>query len=1051
MPFPIRASVAALLLSPIFAQNERPPEAFQVALGLQQRGLHDEATQYFQQFVQSEPKHPMVPEAKYRLAISRLELGQKDPAKKALQEALAAGGDGFRLRAECRYRLGGLLEAAGDHRGACEQFGALGKEVPADHYLLAPARYAEGEAWRELGDDEKAAAAFAAAVAAATGEQATFQFPALYQLGFAQLRRNEAAAAETFARAAAVAGDAAGKGECLYLCGDQLLRHGDHERAVRAFEQAKKHASEFADDAVLGLGFAALARGDQVACRAAFTELLEAFPQSALVPKAKLEIGRSLYGEGKHADAERMLQPLLEGDVEAPIRQQARELVGLCALATGAGEAAVATLQKARADAPAADQPRLAFALGEALANLGRWAEALEAYEAVPPDAPSDLRGEALYGACFALHSLGRHDESIVRAEAVRAIAPPHRLRDQATFAIAENQFACKRYEKAQREYAALAGNTAYEERAAWKVCWCRYLLGDKAAAASLFAAIADRKESSFAGEALAMHALSLLESGKADEALAAADRYRLKHENGAFLDRTERIAARVLRQKGDLAAAQKRLERAAAAASAAGAEVEARNDRLEQAELAYQQGDFRSADALFEGLAAQQDAAGARATAGRAWCAFELGDDAACATWLGKAKAHPAAEGELAGVLELESALAHRQKEWPAAIAAAKAFLQRFPQHGKATAIRYALGVAEARGGDAKAATKTLAALQKDAGYERMDRVHYELAWACRRGGDEAGALAAFALVAKESQDVELTGEARLHLGVAALEKKDLAAARTQLAAVAGSHRGTALYRLAFAEFEGADRPVKDSGATDKGATDRGAADRTKQQLAAARDMLAEVAAIPGEALQGEALYLGAECCQRLGDPRGAAERAQALLQKEPKHPRADRARLLLGECAVVLGDGATAVPALEEFVRNAGANAGADAGADVGKAHLWLGRARMLRSEHDKAEASLRRVTELSEGPLAAEAQFRIGESRMQRGDLPSAVDAFLKLPILYAHAEWVRRGLLQAALAYEKLQQTEKAQKLFRELVQQHPDSDEAKTASQHLTQR
>ena len=46
------------------------------------------------------------------------------------------------------------------------------------------------------------------------------------------------------------------------------------------------------------------------------------------------------------------------------------------------------------------------------------------------------------------------------------------------------------------------------------------------------------------------------------------------------------------------------------------------------------------------------------------------------------------------------------------------------------------------------------------------MDRVAYELAWACRRANYEAGAQQAFAVVARDSKDVELAGEANLHLG---------------------------------------------------------------------------------------------------------------------------------------------------------------------------------------------------------------------------------------------------------------------------------------------
>lgn len=1034
---PVRALVAALSLlpaSPLLCQSERPPEAFQLAVGLQQRGLHEEAARQFGDFLKANANHPLAAEAWYRLGTSRAELDQKDPAIEALGRALAVAkrqGGEFRLRPECRYRLGNLLESQGKHQPAVEQFTALGQEVAADHYLQAAARFAAGEGLRELGQLEQAVRAFAGAVEVATGEQATFRFPALYQLGFALLRTKSLVdAAAAFGEAAKVAPDEAAKGECLYLQGDTLLRHEDHAGAQRALQAAAKLTSDFRDDAAFGLGWVALGQKDQAGAQRAFQQFVEQFADSPLASKARLELGRSLYGDKKYAAAQQVLASLLQGGTTPDVAQQAQELTGLCALASGAGEQALGSLQKALAEAAPADRARLSFALGEAYANLSRWEKAVAAYDAVPGDAPPELRGDALYGACFALHSLGKHDDSIARAKAVLALQPKHRLADQAAFAVAECQFALQKFEPAEQGYTALAEVPALRDKAAWKLAWCRYLRGDKAAAAVRFATITKADGSPFAEEALAMLSLSLLESGKADAALESADRYRARFRDGAFLDRTERVAARVLRAKGDLPAAQKRLERAIAAVGKTG---DASGDQIEQAELAYQQGDFQTADALFLKLAERNDGLGARALAGRAWCAFELGDDEACRKWLAAGQQHPAVGDELAGLLELQSALHHRRQEWPEAQAAAKALLQKFEKHSKAPAMRYALGVAQARAGDATAARETLGKLLQDGGYERLDRVAYELAWACRRANDEPGAQQAFAVVAKDSKDVELAGEANLHLGVFALEsasqetkgKVDLRKARELLTKVQGSHRGRALYRLAFAEFEVAGDDPK--------------------QLAVARDRCAELAAIEADPLSLEGLYLGGECCQRLGDAGGAVAKYQALLGKDGKHARADRARLGLGECAVLQGDGNTAVPVLEEFLRGKDREK-----VDAARAHLFLGRARLLRGEAQPAEASLQRVTELSDGALAAEAQFRIGEARAQRGDLQGAADAFVKLPILYSQAEWVRRGLLQAGLVYEQLKQPEKAQRFFEELQKLHAGSDEAKTAKQHLRQ-
>ncbi|MCA8947998.1 MAG: tetratricopeptide repeat protein, partial [Planctomycetes bacterium] len=133
----------------------------------------------------------------------------------------------------------------------------------------------------------------------------------------------------------------------------------------------------------------------------------------------------------------------------------------------------------------------------------------------------------------------------------------------------------------------------------------------------------------------------------------------------------------------------------------------------------------------------------------------------------------------------------------------------------------------------------------------------------------------------------------------------------------------------------------------------------------------------------------------------------------------------------------------ALEQFLRVPDRDR-----AEAARAHLALGRARALRGEFDRAEASFQQTTELSNGPLAAEAQYRIGEARRQAGQLQAAADAFVKLPILYAHEEWVRKGLLAAGLVYEQLQQPDKAKRFFAELVDKYPDSAEAKAAKDRL---
>lgn len=1036
-------SIACLCAPVLLAQSERQavssqPESFQLAIGMQQRGLHEEATKYLMKFVRDHSGHRLIAEGYYRLAQSRTELQQVDLAIKNFELALQRGGKQFALRAEAQYRLGNLLQSKGDNANALSCFSAMGKELGGDHYLAAAATYAKGEVLRDLGKDEPAAKAFTDAAKLAQGEQVGFLFPALYQGGFAWLRLQKFGdAAATFTAAQRAAPDPAAKGECLYLIGDAQLRLRQYAKADQAFQASLKIAGDYQDDAQYGLGWSALGRADSKAAVEAFGTLIERHPKSPFVDAARLERSRCFYQTQQFEDAQRELKPLL-GDGNA-LQQDARELQGLCALASGKGQSAVASLQQALTKASDEDKPRLQFALGEAFANLNRWQDALKSYRSVPSNAALELRGDAMYGACHALHELGQHKDSIATAEQVLKIQPPHRSRVLAQLAIAENHFALRQFTAAAKGYQALQAHAEHQALAMWKLSWCTYLLGDKAAAAKRFAAIAQLKDDANAEEAMAMQALALYETGERDPALSIADRYRARYRDGKFLARTERIASRVLRQRGDLGAAQRRLERAAAIAAKRDGADAANSDIAEQADLAYQQGDYQAADALFAKLVSRKDTIGARALAGRAWCAFELGNDEACGRVLISAKRHPAVADELAGLLELESALCHRMKAWPKAIVAARQFLKTFGKHEKAPMLQYALGVALARSGDQKAARSVLSQLASNGGYAEPDRVLYELAWAARRDGDEPAALTNFRLVATSSRDVELAGESSLFVGTALLagEQPNLQEASKWLRKVDGSHRKQALYRLGFAQFEAAGK-TKDANAN-------------KQLLGKARDHFAAITALEGEDLLGEALYLGAEACRRLGDYKGAVKRGKRLLRELPQHERAARTRLVCGESSLLSGEPNDAIAPLEQFLREHDEKQSDVARADAARANLWLGKARLQRRQYPLAEKCFVKVTELSDGSLAAEAQFRLGESRAQRKDLNGAADAFVKLPILYGDANWVRRGLLQSGLIYLQLKQPAKAKQFFTELVEKHQGTDEAKSAATQLQNR
>lgn len=1002
-----------LLAGPLLGQSDRDAESFQLGVGLLQRELHDEAARMFERFLNEHRDHALAAEANYRLATCRLQLGQVEAAVAPLREAVQRGGARFKLRAEALYRLAGALHQTGKADDAHKVLGDLLREIAADHYLRAPALFLDGESLRDGKQDQAAAAAFLAAASADQDEKGGHAVPARYQAGFAFLRLGDFAAAEAAFRGAAEGyPEHPAHAECWYLAGDAAYRGGRFEEARRAFAASLQSAGEFADDAALGLAWATLQLGDRKGAREQFARVLDAYQDSPLAARARLELGRLLQQDGEHAQARTTLAPLLAGATEAGLQSEASEIVGLAAAALSDQDGALTALQASLAAAAPAARARIQVAIGAAHAAKGDWQAALAAYDLAAKAEPDEaLAGDALYGMCLATHRLAAFADSLRLAQRFLHEHPQHRLRDHAALAVAENLFATKRYAEAEKAYAELERpDSPFARDARFKRAWSVYLQGKRQAeAADVFASLCEDPAGTHAEEALSMLALASLEGGAADRAVEAADRYKVRYGDGEYRARTERVASRALQELGDLGAAAERL---AAAAKAEDAPERGRQDRLEVAELGFKRGDFAAAAKAYDELLTGDDAVAARAIEGRAWCAFELGDDDAAQRLVDRALAHPGLGGRLPDALLLACAVQQRSQRHADAVATASRFLSECSSDARTKDMRYALGLSLLRLDQPERAREVLAALAKDGGGPHPDRTWYELAWACRKCQDEDAALAAFARVVAATEDEELAGESRLHLGEAALAKNDVDKARELLLQVRGKHRPRALYRAGFADLE---------------------ANPARAQATFAQ-MLAEN--LPGS-FADDARFLVAEASQRAGDQAGAATAYAAALQALPDHERAQVARVRAGEAAVRSDRPNDAVAWLEEFLRRDQGAAASDK-LQRARAYLWLGQARGERSEWKPAAAAFQSVTELTDTELAAEAQFRLGEARKSQGDLEGAVDAFVKLSILYGHAEWVQRGLFEAGRCYRDLDQPQKAERFFTELRQRFPDS-------------
>ncbi|MHC4077922.1 MAG: tetratricopeptide repeat protein, partial [Planctomycetota bacterium] len=912
------------------------------------------------------------------------------------------------------------------------------------HYLAAASLYAEGECLRDLGRNKAALKRFREAAAceqagrsdgkSADKDHGKFGLPALYQAGFLLLRDGQhQEAAASFALAARRYPKHKARGECLYLAGEAALRGGDTRSAERAYRQAVAAGGEHGNKALLGLARCAREAGDKEQAVTRFRDAGQRLENSADGRQARVEAGRLLFELKRYREAVAELSAVLAlAGLSADLRRNALEVAGLAYLQLGQPQPAIQHLGKALTLTEATDKAgraRIAYHVGEAHADKKDWDAAVAYYDrTIAGTAKKALLGDALYGKCLALHRLGRFDESNRAAAELVKRAPEHRLVTACWFAWAENHFATKDYETAREAYVAIPEDHELAQKARFKAAWCSYLLKDYKGAAQAFRKLAgdgSNKTDPIREEALSMAALAFFQGDDLDNALATADRYRARYPKGSHLARTERVAARVLKQQGKLAAAADRL---AAAAGAERSGDRAGRDLLEYADVLYKRGDYAGAQRAYRKVSDQQDATGARAHEGLAWCAFELGDDKACREWIDRGLKHPHAASSRANLLELRSALSHRNQDWAAAEQAAEQFLKEFRNHPRALHLRYALGVAQSRNGKPRQARRTLRRLAGHDGFdrfERADRVHYELAWVHRKLRDEPAALESFRGVARLSRDDDLRGEANLHLGEALLADGNVDEALALLSKVKGKYRARARYRIGFSWFE---------------------RDQPKQALPAFADI---VGLGPEAGLYLDAVFLAGECHYRLGQFKAAAQQFRKLLKAAPDHERAQPARLHLGASEIQNHHAKDAAAVLEEYLRRAGETKTGEAKTgERARANLWLGQARQRSRDWARAEAAYQNTTRLTDSELAAEAQYRIGECRRSRGDLNGAADAFVKLPILYGHDTWVQRGLLAAGDCYQRLKQPKKAQRFYQELVTRYPDAELTKDARRKL---
>jgi TolA-binding protein len=556
------AADAFLAAASTTADKERAATArFYAGEALVQLGKFDQAQRRLAEFLDEAPGHRLAKTALFRLGECLLLAGDIEGATAKL-ELFRTTYPSDELNGFVLAYLGDLALRAGKPDEALTRFEQALREFPAGP-MAAQCRLGAGRASEAIGKADEALAAYRQ-VAASGGPLAD---DAALHLAMVQHRRKEYRAAEE----SLAAFDAAHQSSplrpvALYWRGQAQLaggRPGDAARSLRAavealgaeragpvhyvaLADALRQAGELAaadeaysrmlerwpacDEAAEALGGRlAIAEQDGNAERAESLagELLRRFPGNPHAAAARFTSARLLIMREEFAQAEPMLEALVA--VEGPNREQTRYLLGLAQLCQGKHEAALKTVEDARADdanvAAAVREVRAA-----ALVGLKRFREAVPLLEQLAADATAVAVEQRWRTQLVIAHGeLGQLDAAAAQLDKLPAAALADADVASAALVVAEKAYQAGDSALAKRWFEALAQEPAaasVRTTALSGLAWTQLALeGKEASAATFERLLRDYPDSPLAAEAAIVRGRSLEERGEHNAALTS---YRL-------------------------------------------------------------------------------------------------------------------------------------------------------------------------------------------------------------------------------------------------------------------------------------------------------------------------------------------------------------------------------------------------------------------------------------------------------------------------------------------------------------------------------------------
>lgn len=763
------ALIAAVAIAPAIAQSssERPDRILQSAHGMLGKGLYELAADEYRRFFDAAGRE-ITPEdrttAAYGLAVSLHRLGDREGALSALENARPAPTHPFAaeitlLQGACEYELGRYDDAS------TTLDGFLARHI--EHPSASQAALMLIESLGAIGERRTQAEGAAAFLRAWPDDPQTGRVQLLRGIALQELGREDDASEAFAAAVLSESGDA--PAAALRLA--NLIESSDAPRAEEMYRLAASNG-EGLTRAHAGLALARLQRerGESGAAVVALEEWLNEHRDTDLASDAQLELGRALLDSGRAREA---LAPLTAA-AEASPRADGAYWRAKALLATGDSDGAIAAFDAVASDFSDSEiAPYALYDLGVALRASGQDELAGQVFARLRSAHPRHtLTPHALYAEAAAALDGGRADDAARLASSLLSAHSGHELAPDTALLLADAQYFGGDYDAAVRTLRSLRDAAPEFEPpyTAYRLGMALRRAGDDVGAAK---ALSTAAEHAADDERLRAASLTLAEIAYAGEdwraVIAHAERYlALGEDQPGARDASLKIAL-ALAELGEHDEAIARLD-----------DLLADPDGAHSAHAMYAKGASLRAtgyddDAreLFESLLAHDDAERFHVHSMRALGAIALSDGRAddARRWFGSATG--AEGGEASDAVNLaQAALAAGDAEG-ALEALDNTSLRTAPDSVRARG-RVVEAFARARTGDHRSAIRLIDSLlaPDDLDTATSDSLAYERAVALRASGRDDEARDALL----ELQDSEtLADRAALELAGIAIDNDDL------------------------------------------------------------------------------------------------------------------------------------------------------------------------------------------------------------------------------------------------------------------------------------